>query len=56
MSEKPGRVRRVTDFIGITQSAQSQQRRPVGSKPWWIYVVSVALLAFVITLAAGALL
>lgn len=56
MGEEPGRARRVADFIGVTASVESQRRRPTGSRARWIYVLAIALLVLLVTVAARILL
>ena len=43
MTQESGRVRKVLDFIGITESRAHQESHPVGSRQWWVYVAGVAV-------------
>ncbi|NOJ59030.1 hypothetical protein [Arthrobacter sp. 260] len=43
MTQEPGKVRRVLDFIGITESRAHQESHPVGSRQWWVYTAGVAV-------------
>ena len=43
MTQEPGRVRQVLDFIGITESRAHQESHPVGSRQWWVYVAGFAV-------------
>lgn len=43
MTQNPGRVRKVLDFIGITESRAHQESHPIGSRQWWVYVAGCAV-------------
>ncbi|GAB3530956.1 hypothetical protein GCM10027403_00530 [Arthrobacter tecti] len=43
MRDEPGRLRRFTDYVGITESAEDRRQRPVGSGKWWIHMGGIAL-------------
>jgi hypothetical protein len=56
MSEEPGKIRRVTDYVGISESTEDRQRRPTGSKNWWLYTGATGLLVLAITVLGWVLL
>lgn len=43
MTQEPGGVRKVLDFIGITESRAHQESHPVGSRKRRVYVARCAV-------------
>lgn len=42
MAKEPGRLRKISDFIGITESRAVRESRPVGSRAWWLHMGAYA--------------
>lgn len=52
MTQEPGGVRKITDFIGLTESRAHQASHPAVSRKRWIYVAGCAVATGVFVLLA----